>query len=81
MDSVNGAYMICPTINCYYLMYLRYLTLLGIVKQDHNPLLLDDPYLGKPCSNWMGEPASLQNSIIYISICNMHTMHTYVSYV
>ena len=58
MDSVNGTYMICPTINCYYLMYLHYSTLIGIVRQDHNPLLLDDPYLGKPCSSWMGEPVS-----------------------
>ena len=46
MDSVNGTYMICPTINCYYLMYLHYSTLIGIVRQDHNPLLLDGPYLG-----------------------------------
>ena len=36
MDSVNGTYMICPTINCYYLMYLHYNTLIGIVRQDHN---------------------------------------------
>ena len=34
-----GTYMIWRTINCYYLMYLHYNTLIGIVRQDHNPLL------------------------------------------
>ena len=38
------------------LMYLHYCTLIGIVRQDHKPLLLDGPYLG--CSSWTGEPVS-----------------------
>ena len=54
-NNINLYYK--PTFTCCH-SCLPYCTVLGIVTQDYNLLLLHDTCWGKPCSRWMDGPVS-----------------------